>query len=209
MRYDSCCRSFSSSVVIRRRNPLGIRHPNAVKYLFDFHILVGLVVSCLGLWLCWWAPSTRARENPYWSGLIVSNLIFNQNLTLLLIIMIILNIQLMLSGILGLIVIAIKPIPRQKFRQHFITFLRINSTIVTFIAALCTFIASSFAIIHLIHILSPATECRPVHMLVDSSACTCSFDIILPTNDTENSIPKQDGEILSGSYYRCVNDIFF
>lgn len=59
--------------VIRRRNPLGIRHPRTVKYLFNFHILVGLVISCLGLWLCWWAPSTRARENPYWSGLIVSS----------------------------------------------------------------------------------------------------------------------------------------
>lgn len=60
--------------VFRRRNPLGIRHPRTVKYLFNFHILVGLIISSLGLWLCWWAPSTRARENPYWSGLIVSSI---------------------------------------------------------------------------------------------------------------------------------------
>lgn len=63
---------FNLFPVFRRRNPLNIRHPNLVKYKFYFHILVGLGVSCLGLWLCWWAPSTSARDNPYWSGLIVS-----------------------------------------------------------------------------------------------------------------------------------------
>lgn len=108
----------------------------------------------------------------------------------------------MLSGILGILVIAFKPIPRQKLRQHLITFLRINSTLVTIIAASCTLLAASFATIHLVHILSPTTECRPVHMLVDSSACTCSFDVIPPANETQPSIPKVDGEILSGSYYR-------
>lgn len=111
--------------------------------------------------------------------------------------------QLMLSGILGLIVIAFKPIPRQKLRQHFITFLRTNSTLVTIIAGGCTLLAASFATIHLVHILSPTTECRPVHMLIDSSACTCSFDIIPPVNQSHPAnIPKVDGEILSGSYYR-------
>lgn len=62
---------FSLISVVRRRNPLSIRHPNTVKYLFHFHVLVGLAVSCLGLWLCWWAPSTSARDNPYWSGIVV------------------------------------------------------------------------------------------------------------------------------------------
>lgn len=79
----------------------------------------------------------------------------------------------MLSGILGIIVLAFKPRPRQKpLRQHFITFLRINSTLVTFIAAVCTFVASSFATFHLTNILSPIADCRPVQILVDSSACT-------------------------------------
>lgn len=115
----------------------------------------------------------------------------------------------MLSGILGIIVMAFKPRPRQKLRQHFITFLRINSTFVTFIAAICTFLASSFAIMHLSNILSPTAECRPVNMLVDSSSCTCSFDKIENRNQTTNGIPKTDGEILSGSYYRYDNYHFF
>lgn len=109
--------------------------------------------------------------------------------------------QLMLSGILGLIVLAFKPRPRQKLRQHFITFLRINSTFVTFIACVCTFIASSFAILHLTSILSPIADCRPVHILVESSACTCRFDGI-SANQT-NGVPKSDAEIL-GNYYRWV-----
>lgn len=56
---------------VRRKNPLNIRHPLFAKIVYILHILVGLTISCLGLWLCWWAPSTRAKENPYWSGLIV------------------------------------------------------------------------------------------------------------------------------------------
>lgn len=173
---------------------MNIRHPNLVKYLFNFHILVGLGVSCLGLWLCWWAPSTSARDNPYWSGLIVSkrhskidaNLQFKTPHFL----------QLMLSGILGLIVLAFKPRPRQKIRQHFITFLRINSTFVTFIAALCTFLASSFATFHVAKILSPMAHCGPVNILVDSSACNCYFDG--PSNATATGTPKED-------FYRCAN----
>lgn len=107
----------------------------------------------------------------------------------------------MLSGILGIIVLAFKPRPRQKLRQHFITFLRVNSTFVTFIASICTFVASSFAIYHLTNILSPQADCRPVHILVDSSACTCRFDGI-SANATAIGVPKADAEILNGSYYR-------
>lgn len=64
---------FSFFVVPRRRNSLNIKHPIWAKVMLAFHILIGLAVSCLGLWLCWWAPSTRSRDNPYWSGLIVSS----------------------------------------------------------------------------------------------------------------------------------------
>lgn len=56
----------------RRKNPLNLRHPRWAKTLLIFQVLIGLAVACLGLWLCWWAPSTRSRDNPYWSGLIVS-----------------------------------------------------------------------------------------------------------------------------------------
>lgn len=111
--------------------------------------------------------------------------------------------QLMLSGILGLIVLAFKPRPRQKLRQHFISFLRVNSTFVTFIAAICVFVASSFATLHLSKILSPMAVCRPVYILIDSSACTCRFDGI-SENESTSGVPKADAEILNGSYYRYI-----
>lgn len=110
--------------------------------------------------------------------------------------------QLMLSGILGIIVLAFKPRPRQKLRQHFITFLRIISVLATFIAALCTIVASSFAAYHLSNIMSPLADCKPVNIMIDASACTCHFDGT-PRNETMN------GEIrYGGQYYRYVNIIY-
>lgn len=115
------------------------------------------------------------------------------------------SLQLMLSGILGLILLAFKPRPRQKLRQHFITFLRINSNFVTFIAAICTFLASSLAALHLSNILSPLAVCRPVHILIDSSACTCRFDGVSANSTTAiGAGPIADAEIFS-SYYRYIN----
>lgn len=109
----------------------------------------------------------------------------------------------MLSGILGLIVLTFKPRPRQKLRQHFITFLRVNSVFVTFIAALCTFVASSFAIFHLSNIMSPMADCRPVNIMIDASACTCRFDGV-PRNETMNGVPSDEIRH-GGQYYRYVN----
>lgn len=111
----------------------------------------------------------------------------------------------MFSGILGLIVLAFKPRPRQKLRQHFIRFLRINSILVTFIAALCTFVASSFAIFHLSNIMSPMADCRPVNIMVDASACTCRFDGV-PRNETYNGVPNDEIR-RGGQYYRYVANI--
>lgn len=104
----------------------------------------------------------------------------------------------MLSGILGVIVLAFKPRPRQKLRQYFITFLRINSVLATFAAALCTLVASSFAVYHLSNIMSPMADCRPVNMMIDASACTCRFDGI-PRNETMNGEMRHGGQ-----YYRYV-----
>lgn len=109
----------------------------------------------------------------------------------------------MLSGILGLIVLTFKPRPRQKLRQHFITFLRINSVFVTFIAAVCTLVASSFAIFHLSNIMSPMADCRPVNIMIDASACTCHFDGV-PRNETTNGVPSDEIRH-GGQYYRYVN----
>lgn len=105
--------------------------------------------------------------------------------------------QLMLSGILGLIVIGFKRIPRHKLRQHFFTFLRINSSFVTSVAAVCTLLASTFAILHLITIMSPSTVCTPSRLLVASSECTCRYG-----ESASNVTISTSGFNLDGTYYR-------
>lgn len=85
------------------------------------------------------------------------------------------SLQLMLSGILGSIIMLFKPIQQKKLRQFFIKLLRISSTIVTFIAAICTLIAAYFALTFLITFLSPSTNCAPYELLVTSSPCKCTY----------------------------------
>lgn len=87
-----------------------------------------------------------------------------------------------LSGILGLIVIGFKRVPRHKLRQHLFTFFRISSTFVTIIAAGCTLLAATCATLHLIQILAPTTDCNPANMFAVSSACICKFGV---TNSTK------------------------
>lgn len=85
------------------------------------------------------------------------------------------SLQLMLSGILGSIIMIFKPIQQKKLRQFFIQLLRISSTIVTFIAAICTLFAAYFALTFLITFLSPTTNCAPSELLVTSSPCKCTY----------------------------------
>lgn len=53
-------------------NPLNLLHPNLAKVLLILQILFGIAIACLGLWILYWAPTTRLQDNPYWSGISVS-----------------------------------------------------------------------------------------------------------------------------------------
>lgn len=56
----------------RRPNPLQLTHPLLAKLLLVVQLLCGVCISCLAVWVLLWAPNTRTRDNPYWSGLLVS-----------------------------------------------------------------------------------------------------------------------------------------
>lgn len=177
---------FSSFITVpRRRNSLNIKHPIWAKIILAFHILVGLAVSSLGLWLCWWAPSTRSRDNPYWSGLIVSEH------TMIIIIIdqfdsycICFSLQLMLSGILGFVLFGFRRIPRHKLREHLFKFFYLNSTLVTVVAALCTLTASLFATYHIVQIFTYGHQCGPAIVYTTSSPCICNYS---NSNSTHSS----------------------
>lgn len=105
----------------------------------------------------------------------------------------------MLSGILGMIVIGFKRLPRHKLRQHLFTFIRINSTFVTFVAAVCTLVASTFAIMHLMNIMSPNAHCRPIDGFNTNSECTCDFN----SNGNNSTATVSDhGKFIGGITYR-------
>ena len=172
-RKTNCLMNFFLFAAPRRRNALQMRHPSLAKACLIFIILIGLSVSSLGLWLCWWAPSTRSRDNPYWSGLIVSatssRSLHHQCYLLHFF-------QMILSGILGMILIAFKRVPRQKLREHFFKFFRLNSIFVSMVAAVCALAACTFAALHLYNIISYASQCNPVEFYSASSACRCTFN---------------------------------
>lgn len=105
----------------------------------------------------------------------------------------------MLSGILGTIVIGFKRIPRHKLRQHLFTFIRINSTFVTFVAAICTLLASTFAIMHLMNIMSPNAFCRPIDGFTENSECTCTLN---NTINNSTSAQPDHGKFIDGISYR-------
>lgn len=191
--------------VPRRRNPLNVRHPSTTRLVYIFHILVGLVVACLGLWLCWWAPSTSAKENSYWSGLIVSSSagsLTHCDMTASHQMDFFSHLQLMLSGILGMIVIGYKRIPRNKLRQHLFTFIRVISTFVTFVASICTLVACTFAVMHSINIMNAV--CRSMSGFEANSECTCTLNatIINSANSNSTNSAFSHGKFPDGIEYR-------
>lgn len=198
---------FSLSGTIRP-NPLDITHPYLAKLLLILQIVLGICITCLALWILLWAPNTRTRDNPYWSGLMVFK-IFNFITTATQYqrpeTWVLINnlwksmFQLVLSGILGLILIEFRRIPRHKLREHCFTFLRLNSITLTSIAVLFAFAAFIFAAIHLGNIASPFTTCMPANIFTSNAACICLFG---GNNTTEHLELRtaEEGEITAGGF---------
>ncbi|KAG8238143.1 hypothetical protein J437_LFUL017970, partial [Ladona fulva] len=54
--------------VPRKYLPPVLRHHKTATVLVTWQLLLGLAVLSLGMWLLFWAPNLRVRDNPYWSG---------------------------------------------------------------------------------------------------------------------------------------------
>lgn len=54
--------------VPRKYLPPVLRHHKTATFLVVSQLLLGLAVLSLGIWLLFWAPHLRVRDNPYWSG---------------------------------------------------------------------------------------------------------------------------------------------
>lgn len=103
-----------------------------------------------------------------------------------------------------MIVIGFKRIPRNKLRQHLFTFIRVNSTFVTLVAAICTLVACTFAIMHLTNIMSPHALCRSISGFEANSECTCTLNTTI-ANSTDASFGH--GKFPDGTHYRYESNI--
>lgn len=182
----------------RRPNPLEIRYPLLAKLLLIFQLICGVSIGVLGIWILVWAPNTRLRDNPYWSGSAVMSLhwttLFYTNLNEAL------YLQLVVSGILGLILINFRRVPRQKLREHCFSFIRVNSTMIALVAALLSLAAFVFAALHLDNITSSNTTCMPDNIFTSpNAACICLFGAKNSTNHLQIQT-AEEGEITVGGF---------
>jgi len=53
--------------------PLLLYHQRLARCLATIQIILGVAVTSLSLWLLLWAPHLPVTDNPYWSGIPVSD----------------------------------------------------------------------------------------------------------------------------------------
>lgn len=167
-------------------NPLGLRHPRLARILLILLLILGLIITTIGIWILLWAPYTRMQDNPYWSGL-----------------------SLILAGTLGLIVIKFRRIKRQKVREHCFTFLKADSLMLTIIACILCLAAFTCASLHLNNLFSPTTKCASTNIFIANASCICIFGAkdtnFTPPNGTEPA--NRAEELFSGGYEFHYKDL--
>ena len=134
-------------------NPLNIFHPKCATFFLIINILIGLLVTAIGLWILLWAPHTRIQDNPYWSGLI-----------------------LILCGSMGNVVMEFKRIPRNLSRERCFNWLRMNLLVVLFLSVAATFAAFTFSALHSLRLFALTTVCIPASLFSKSPSCICVFE---------------------------------
>lgn len=115
-----------------------IRQHRLATVLVAFQSLVGATICCLAAWLLIWTPSLRKRDNPYWSGL-----------------------PLLASGTVGLLLLCCfrKDHPG-TLKGYLISGIKIFSILLSLIATAASFIASVFALIHILMLTAMTCELK-------------------------------------------------
>jgi sarcospan len=87
------------------KNSLNIKCGILARIFLILQIIIGVALLAMGLFLLVvWAPHTRLRDNPYWSG-----------------------IMLILSGVLGLILLNYKRTPLNRTKENIFMFVKVRS----------------------------------------------------------------------------------
>ncbi|XP_055915472.1 putative uncharacterized protein DDB_G0277255 [Eupeodes corollae] len=134
-------------------NPMEFRFPRMTRILLILEVIIGILITFLGVWILLLAPHTDIQDNPYWSGL-----------------------ALLFSGMLGLILIRYKRIKRHKLRENCFTFIKFDSYVLAILATLLCAIAFCCAAIHIIRLQADDTKCVSSDILLEHGACQCTFN---------------------------------
>lgn len=92
--------------------------------------------------------------------------------------------QLLITGIIGLIVIRYQRIKRAKTREHCFMFLRMDSYVLSLLSVLLCCVALIFAAIHYCRLTADDTKCKSMNLLLEHGSCVCTFNVP-PVNTTE------------------------
>ena len=103
--------------------------------------------------------------------------------------------QLLITGIIGLIVIRYQRIKRAKTREHCFMFLRMDSYILSLLSVLLCCVALIFAAIHYCRLTAADTKCKSMHLLVEHGSCVCTFNAPSMANATEPLLGESNEEI--------------
>lgn len=146
--------------VPRKSLPPIIRYHRLAKVLVTLKTLLGIGLCLFAMWLLFWTPNMRSRDNPYWSAL-----------------------PLLVSGIFGIILICSCKKEYPKMPGGYCVYsVKVLSVFLSTVSSTTCFIATTFALIHILSILT--TTCLPFSTLTPTCVCNRSSSSPLMNNST-------------------------
>ncbi|XP_065084974.1 uncharacterized protein LOC135707161 [Ochlerotatus camptorhynchus] len=135
-------------------NSLNLRHIRLSRILMILKIIVGTILTFVGMTIIVWSPNTHTKDNPYWAGMILT-----------------------VSGSLFLILFDFKRRPSNRLRENFFNFIRVNALVILLLTIFFTMLAFIYALIHTTNLSSEHLRCAPEYRFnVNSSSCVCLID---------------------------------
>ncbi|XP_055526320.1 uncharacterized protein LOC129719024 [Wyeomyia smithii] len=154
-----------------RGNALNLKHIRLSRTLMVLKVLIGAILTLLGMAIVIWSPSTHTKDNPYWAGLI-----------------------LILCGTMFLIVFGFKRRPANRLRENCFNFIRINAVVVLLLTIFFTMLAFIYALLQTTNLSSSGLRCEPEYSFnVNSSSCVCWIDVL---RKPETAAELRSGEVL-------------
>uniref|UniRef100_A0A336KB03 CSON001053 protein n=1 Tax=Culicoides sonorensis TaxID=179676 RepID=A0A336KB03_CULSO len=135
-------------------------------------LVSGLFIGTICLGILLWAPNTSAKDNCFWSGIV-----------------------LFICGIVVMGITELKKVPQTNcIKENYFTFLKVNCGILLILAIFCSSLAFIYGAIHFTTLNSNEKECLPENLLIASSSCICLFgDRRNMTQDFNSMISNNNG----------------